>query len=142
VASRRIGIAVTGLLLLSACSVLAQDNTFPKVELAPEFEYIRSSPNFTHAFELNGQQVSGSNDFNCAGGGGMFGYNFTSLFGLTADLDYCRFFGNTIRIGQHNYRESVYIFVRAEAFVSKPEPVCAIFRSELRRRSGRCPKLR
>jgi opacity protein-like surface antigen len=95
---------LVGLVLLTASSALAQGE-FPKVETAPGFMYIRSSPNLTNAFTvqpLNGGSpvtITGANSFNCAGGGGTIAYNITSLLGIAADLGGCRFFGNTIGLG-------------------------------------------
>jgi opacity protein-like surface antigen len=90
---------LVGLLLLTTGFALAQGE-FPTVETAPAFMFIRTSPNFTNAFTgPGGTNISGSNDFNCAGGGGTLAYNFTSLIGIAADLGGCRFFGNTIGLG-------------------------------------------
>jgi opacity protein-like surface antigen len=89
---------LVGLLLLTAGSALAQGE-FPTVETSPAFMFIRTSPNFTHAFSVGGTQISGSNDFNCAGGGGTIAYNLTSLLGIAADLGGCKFFGNTVGLG-------------------------------------------
>jgi opacity protein-like surface antigen len=92
---------LVGLLLLTAGSALAQGE-YPTVETAPAFMFIRTSPNFTHAFSVNGTQVTGSNDFNCAGGGGTLAYNVSSLIGIAADLGGCKFFGNPT--GLNNYK--------------------------------------
>jgi opacity protein-like surface antigen len=89
---------LVGLLLLTAGSALAQGE-FPTVETSPAFMFIRTSPNFTHAFNVGGTQITGSNDFNCAGGGGTLAYNVSSLLGIAADLGGCKFFGNTIGLG-------------------------------------------
>jgi len=100
---------VLGLLLLTAGAALAQEGEFPKVETSPAFMYIRSNPNFTNAFTI--QQpiagggttptaISGTNDFNCAGGGGTIAYNVSSLFGLAMDLGGCKIFGNTLGLGE------------------------------------------
>jgi len=79
------------LILLTVGMVLAQDNTFPKVETSPAFMFIRTPTSFTAP---NGTKFNES--FNCAGGGGTFAYNFTSLLGIAADLGGCKYFGETI----------------------------------------------
>ena len=86
------------LLFLASSSALAQDD-FAKVETSPAFMFIRNNPNFTHTFSVNGATVSGSNYCNCAGGGGTLAYNVTRMFGVAADLGGCRFFGNTVGLG-------------------------------------------
>ncbi len=83
--------AQVALLLLTAGTVLAQDNTFPKIETSPAFMFIRTPTSFTAP---NGTKFNES--FNCAGGGGTFAYNFTSLLGIAADLGGCKYFGETI----------------------------------------------
>ena len=87
-------LVLAGLFLLLAGSALAQD--FPKVETSPAFMYIRTSPNFTNAF--NGQTFTG-NSFNCVGGGGTLAYNFTSMIGLAADLGGCKILANRDAVG-------------------------------------------
>jgi opacity protein-like surface antigen len=72
---------LVGLLLLTAGLALAQDS-YPKVETAPAFMYVRT------VFD----QVS----FNCAGGGGTFQYNVTKAVAIAADLGGCKYFNNTI----------------------------------------------
>lgn len=100
---------LVGLLLLMVGSALAQD--YPTIETAPAFMYIRSGPNFTNAFEINGQTVTGANDFNCAGGGGTLAYNLTKMFGIGADLGGCKIFGNTIGLGNTlNGSQFTYLF--------------------------------
>jgi len=95
--------ALVGLLLLTAGVALAQE--FPKVETSPAFMFIRTSPNLTHSFYTvppgGGPpvQITGGNNFNCAGGGGTIAYNITSMLGIAADLGGCRFFGNTLGAG-------------------------------------------
>jgi hypothetical protein len=79
------------LILLTVGTVLAQDNSFPKVETSPAFMFIRTPTSFTAP---NGTKFDES--FNCAGGGGTFAYNFTSLLGIAADLGGCKYFGETI----------------------------------------------
>jgi len=54
---------------------------YPRVETSPAFMYIHTSPVF-----------GGSQSFNCAGGGGTLAYNFTSVFGLAADMGGCKLF--------------------------------------------------
>jgi len=88
---------LAGLLLLVGGAAVAQE--FPKVETAPTFMYIRTSPNLTNAYVVNGQTVTGSNSLNCAGGGGTLAYNLTSMFGIAADLGGCKIFGNTLGLG-------------------------------------------
>jgi opacity protein-like surface antigen len=102
-------LVVAGLLLLTAGASLAQD--YPKVETAPAFMYIRSSPNLTHAYTINGQTITGSEAFNCAGGGGTIAYNVSSLFGIAADLGGCKFFGNSYGLGNTiNGNQFTYLF--------------------------------
>jgi opacity protein-like surface antigen len=69
-----------GSLLLVAGSALAQGD-FPKVETSPAFMYIHVTP--------PGQ----GNGVNCAGAGGTFAYNMTSMLGIAADLGGCKIFG-------------------------------------------------
>ncbi len=88
-----------GLLLLTTGLALAQGE-FPKVETAPAFMFIRSNPNLSSAFTgPSGTTITGANNFNCAGGGGTIAYNLTSFLGIAADLGGCRFFGNTVGLG-------------------------------------------
>jgi hypothetical protein len=89
---------LAALLFLASSSALAQDD-LPKVETSSAFMFIRNSPNFTHAFSVNGATVSGSNYFNCAGGGATLAYNVTRMFGVAAGLGGCRCFGNTVGLG-------------------------------------------
>ena len=72
---------MAGLLLLMVGSAVAQED-YAKVETSPAFMYIRTP--------IGGQS------FNCAGGGGTFAYNVTSLVGLAADMGGCHIFGNTL----------------------------------------------
>jgi len=95
----RRSLVLAGMLLLAASSALAQDDAFPKVETSPAFMFIRTSPNFTNAFTIGGKTFTGANDFNCAGGGGTLAYNFTKMFGIAADLGACKFFGDTLGLG-------------------------------------------
>jgi hypothetical protein len=83
--------AQVALILLAVGTALAQDNTYPKVETSPAFMFIRTPTSFTAP---NGTKFNES--FNCAGGGGTFAYNFTSLLGIAADLGGCKYFGETI----------------------------------------------
>jgi opacity protein-like surface antigen len=91
---------LVGVLVMIAVSALAQE--FPKVETSPAFMFIRNKPNLTNEFVLippgggPPETITGSNSFNCAGGGGTIAYNLTSMLGIAADLGGCRFFGNTI----------------------------------------------
>ncbi len=89
---------VLGMLLMFGSVAFAQDD-FPKIETSPAFMYIRTSPNLTNAFVVNGQTVTGSNDLNCAGGGGTIAYNVTSLIGIAADLGGCKIFSNAYGLG-------------------------------------------
>ena len=122
---------VLGLLLLTAGAALAQEGEFPKVETSPAFMYIRSNPNFTNAFTI--QQpiagggttptaISGTNDFNCAGGGGTIAYNVSSLFGLAMDLGGCKIFGNKLGLGEKiSGSQFTYLFGRGLPF-ERPAP--------------------
>jgi opacity protein-like surface antigen len=87
-------LAQVAFMLLTAGTILAQDNTFPKIETSPAFMFIRTPTSFTAP---NGTKFNES--FNCAGGGGTFAYNFTSLLGIAADLGGCKYFGNTLGLG-------------------------------------------
>src|SRR6266581_4449283 len=90
---------LVGLLLLTVGSALAQGE-FPKVETSAAFMFVRSNPNLSNAFTgPSGTTVTGTNNFNCAGGGGTLAYNLTSMLGIAADLGGCRFFGNTLGLG-------------------------------------------
>ena len=95
---------LVGLLLLTAGSALAQGE-FAKVETSPAFMYVRNNPNLSGAFIVVPPSggppvtVTGVNNFNCAGGGGTIAYNATSLLGIAADLGGCRFFSNTVGLG-------------------------------------------
>ena len=107
---------LVGLLLVTVGSALAQGE-FPKVETAPGFMYIRNNPNLTNAYIVvppgggTPVTITGSNSFNCAGGGGTFAYNITSLIGIAADLGGCKFFGNTIGLGNTiNGNQFTYMF--------------------------------
>jgi hypothetical protein len=84
-------LAQVALILLAVGTAVAQDNTYPKVETSPAFMFIRTPTSFTAP---NGTKFNES--FNCAGGGGTFAYNFTSLLGIAADLGGCKYFGETI----------------------------------------------
>jgi opacity protein-like surface antigen len=88
---------VLGMVLLFGTVAFAQD--YPKVETSPAFMYIRMSPNFTNAYVINGQTITGSKAFNCAGGGGTLAYNFSSLVGIAADLGGCKVFSNAYGLG-------------------------------------------
>jgi len=101
---------LAGLLLLMGGAAMAQQD-YPTVETSPAFMYIRSSPNLTNAFIINGQTITGSNDFNCAGGGGTIQYNFTRMLGVAADLGGCKIIGNTVGLGNTiNGSQFTYLF--------------------------------
>jgi opacity protein-like surface antigen len=86
---------LAGLLLLWAGSALAQD--FPRVETSPAFMYIRTPISFTvPTTSPIAPGASFNESFNCAGGGGTIAYNFTSLFGIAADMGGCKYFGNNV----------------------------------------------
>jgi opacity protein-like surface antigen len=92
-----------GVLLLAVGTVAAQDD-FPKFEVSPEFEYIHTSPPFGNV---------GNQSFNCLGGGGTLAYNFTKMFGIAADLGYCKFtnLGSAfVGSGQVSANEFTYLF--------------------------------
>jgi opacity protein-like surface antigen len=82
----RTSFVLAGLILLTAGSALAQDD-FPKVETSPAFMYIRTVPN------------KNLPSLNCAGGGGTFALNLTSVLGLAADLGGCKIFSNAYGLG-------------------------------------------
>jgi opacity protein-like surface antigen len=81
-------VALAGLLLLAVGTAVAQD--YPTVETAPAF-----------AFQRNAPVLGGSQSFNCAGAGGTFAYNVSSVVGIAADLNFCKIFGldNTYGVG-------------------------------------------
>ena len=90
-----------GALLLAAGTAVADDE-YPRVETAPAFTYVHNSP-----------VLGGSQSFNCYGFGGTIAVNFTSLFGLAADLGGCRVAGldNTYGIGSKvHVGEGTYVF--------------------------------
>jgi outer membrane protein OmpA-like peptidoglycan-associated protein/opacity protein-like surface antigen len=90
-----------GAFLLAAGAAVADDE-FPRVETAPAFTYVHNSP-----------VLGGSQSFNCYGAGGTIAVNFTSLFGLAADLGGCRVSGldNTYGIGSKvHVGEGTYVF--------------------------------
>jgi opacity protein-like surface antigen len=96
----RKSVIVAALLLMAAGTVAAQD--FPKVETSPAFMYIRTAP-------VGG----GTQDFNCAGGGGTFAYNLSSMLGIAADMDACKIFSlsNAYGIGtQVSGSQFTYLF--------------------------------
>ena len=99
-----------GLLLVTTGLALAQGE-YAKFDTSPAFMFIRTSPNFTNAFILPNGQVTGQNDFNCAGGGGTFTYNASKALGVGADLGACKFFGNTIGLGNSiNGYQATFLF--------------------------------
>jgi len=79
-----------GVLSLAAPLTRAQDN-YPKVETSPAFMFIRTPT----SFNVSGHPTV-NESFNCAGGGGTFTYNVSSLVGLGADLGGCGYFGGTL----------------------------------------------
>ena len=79
---------LAGLILLTVGAALAQD--FPKVETSPAFMYIRTPISYSNG------TTSIKQSFNCAGGGGTFAYNISSLIGIAADLGGCKYFGQTV----------------------------------------------
>jgi len=98
-------LVLVGLLVLTAGAALAQGE-FPKVETSPAFMFIRNNPNLSNQFVIQnpiaGQppvNITGANDFNCAGGGGTIAYNLTSLIGIAADMGGCKYFGTTVAAG-------------------------------------------
>jgi opacity protein-like surface antigen len=121
----RIQAVLASFLLLFAGSALAQNGSlassstttssttansstspeFGKIETAPGFMYIRTNLNLTNSFTITNPTTgvtttaTGSNDFNCAGGGGTIAYNLSRMFGVAADLGGCKIFGNTIGLG-------------------------------------------
>jgi opacity protein-like surface antigen len=94
---------LVGVIVLTAGAALSQE--FPKVETSPAFMFIRSSPNLTNAYTIippgggTPVAITGSNNFNCAGGGGTIAYNVSSLLGIAMDLGGCKIFGNTVGLG-------------------------------------------
>src|SRR5450631_1085171 len=91
---------LAGLLLLVAGSALAQDD-FPKVETSPAFMFIRNPVS----------DATKSAQFNCAGGGGTIAYNFSKAFGIAADMGGCKFFGDTLGLGNTiNGYQFTYLF--------------------------------
>ncbi len=107
---------LVGLLLLVTGMALAQE-PYPKVETSPAFMFIRTSPNISRTFILPNGQVAPGEYFNCAGGGGTFTYNMTWFLGIGADLGACKFFGNTIGLGNKiNGYQFTYLFGPRIAF--------------------------
>src|SRR5215470_8158433 len=84
-------LVLLGLLSLAPCLAWAQGDNYPKVETSPEFMYIRTPISFTAPGSTTVNQ-----SFNCAGAGGTFTYNVTSLVGLAADMGGCKYFGQTL----------------------------------------------
>ncbi len=79
---------LVGLILFTVGAAMAQD--YPKVETSPAFMYIRTPVSFSNG------TTSIKQSFNCAGGGGTFAYNLSSLIGIAADLGGCKYFGQTV----------------------------------------------
>ena len=129
---------LVGLLMMVASLALAQDS-YPKFDTSPAFMYIRFSPNFSNAFAVTnpvtGQTfVTGQNYFNCGGGGGTFTYNATRALGIGADLGACKFFGDTIGLGNSiNGYQFTYLFGPRIIFRNH-SPLHAVFRCPIRRR--------
>lgn len=76
---------------------------YPKIEMSPGFMFIHNTLNFNNTFVIQNPiaggapiVANGNNSFNCAGGGGTFQYNVSSMLAIAADLGGCRFFGNTL----------------------------------------------
>jgi len=107
---------VAGLLLVGAGSALAQE--FPKVETSPAFMYIRNTPNLSNQFVIQNpiagqppETITGSNSFNCLGGGGTVQINLTSMFAIASDLGGCKFSNNNLAIGTKvNGSQFTYLF--------------------------------
>jgi len=107
---------LVGLTLLTAGSALAQE--FPKVETSPAFMYIRNTPNLSNEFEIQNPIagdppifITGSNSFNCLGGGGTIAINLTSMFGIASDLGGCKFSNNNLAVGtKANGSQFTYLF--------------------------------
>ncbi len=120
----------------STTSTTANSNVSPgywKFESSPGFMYIRTNLNLTNSFTLKNPNtgatttVTGSNDFNCAGGGSTIQYNFNSLIGVGADLGGCKIFGNTIGLGNTiNGSQFTYLFGPRVAFRNR-SPVTPFF---------------
>lgn len=99
---------LAGLLLFASGAALAQES-YPRFETAPAFMYIRTSTNF-NPFVVNGRTVT-AQPINCAGGGGTFAYNFSSLIGIAADLGGCKVFSNAYGLGNTiDGNEFTYLF--------------------------------
>jgi opacity protein-like surface antigen len=93
-------LVLAGLFLIMGSAAIAQD--YPVVETSPSFAYQR-----------NGEVFGGSQNFNCAGGGGTFAYNVSSVVGIAADLNFCKVFGlnNTYGVGSKvNGSEQTFVF--------------------------------
>jgi opacity protein-like surface antigen len=86
---------VLGMALLLGSVAYAQD--YPKIETAPAFMYIRTTPQAS-TFIVPGAVVI-AQSLNCAGGGGTFAYNVSSLVGIAADLGGCKIFSNAYGLG-------------------------------------------
>ncbi len=112
---------LVGLLLLVTGLALAQE-PYPKIETSPAFMFIRTSPNFTRAFVITNPVtglpfVTGQNDFNCAGGGGTITFNVNRFLGFGPDLGACKFFGNTLGLGNTiNGYQATFLFGPRIAF--------------------------
>ena len=98
-------LVMVGLLLVASGSASAQiSSEFPKLEASPDFMYIHNTTNLGNFFYVSQPittpvQLTGKNSFNCAGGGGTVTYNLRSYLGIAMDLDGCKFFGDTLGLG-------------------------------------------
>ncbi len=107
---------LVGLLLLLSGLALAQE-PYPKIETSPAFMFIRTSPNISRTFILPNGTVAPGEDFNCAGGGGTITFNVNRFLGFGPDLGACKFFGNTIGLGNHiNGYQATFLFGPRIAF--------------------------
>jgi opacity protein-like surface antigen len=98
---------VLGIVLLFGTVASAQD--YPKIETAPAFMYIRTTPQSSW-FTVPGAIIK-AQALNCAGGGGTIAYNVTSLVGIAADLGGCKIFSNAYGLGNTvDGNEFTYLF--------------------------------
>jgi hypothetical protein len=100
-------VIVLGVALLLGTVASAQD--YPKIETAPAFMYIRTTPQ-SNVFIVPGAVIK-AQSLNCAGGGGTIAYNVTSLVGIAADLGGCKIFSNAYGLGNTiDGNEFTYLF--------------------------------
>jgi opacity protein-like surface antigen len=98
---------VLGMALLLGSVAYAQD--YPKIETAPAFMYIRTTPQSSW-FQVPGAIIK-AQALNCAGGGGTIAYNVSSLVGIAADLGGCKIFSNAYGLGNTvDGNEFTYLF--------------------------------